>query len=73
MKTLSAALAFGLAGCAHPLYWSKPDTGMQQTAADLSACRVQANAGGGKVFSAKEMETPCMVAKGYALGKVPPR
>lgn len=72
MKTIPL-LALVLAGCAHPLYWSKPGTGVQETAADLLACRTQGNAGGQKVFSARQMEEPCMVAKGYVMGRTPPK
>jgi len=71
MKTLILAAVL-LAGCAHTLYWSKPGVGVQETAAELSACRLAANAGGQKVFSARQLEEPCMVAKGFVLGRKPP-
>ncbi len=65
------ALSFGLVGCTQ--YWVKPGTNLQDTAKDLSDCRVQANQGGQKVFSAQEMEAPCMTAKGYSLSNRPPK
>ncbi len=67
-----AAFAFLTACAAHQQYWVRPETGIKQTAADLSECRIAANNGGQKVFSARELETPCMVAKGYDLSNSPP-
>lgn len=66
-------LAALLAGCAHVQYWNRADTNLQQTSSDLNECRLAANAGGQKVFSAIELESPCMVSKGYALSRNPPR
>jgi hypothetical protein len=59
-------------GCAHQQYWGKQDADIRQTAGDLQDCRLAANAGGQKVFSAMELEGPCMAAKGYELRNSPP-
>lgn len=68
---ISLALALMLlTGCVQ--YWVKPETSLQQTAADLHDCRLQANQGGEKVYGAMDMEAPCMTAKGYALSHTPP-
>lgn len=66
-----AVLAISLAGCVAQQYWIKPGVGMQQTATDLYACR-QTGVNAGYVYSAMEMEQPCMVSKGYALSSSPP-
>jgi hypothetical protein len=66
-------MAAALSACGpRTQYWVKSGTGITTTAADLSACRIAANSGGQKVFSALEMESPCMVAKGYHLSPTPP-
>lgn len=70
---LIAAIALAaLTGCAHQQYWVRTGTDLRQTASDLNECRLAANAGGQKVFSPLELESPCMVSKGYALSSKPP-
>ena len=74
MKTIiTAILCLMLAACAAPIkYWNRDATNLRQTAADLNECRLAANQGGQKVFSAIELEYPCMQAKGYRLAYTPP-
>ncbi|MBX7147029.1 MAG: hypothetical protein K1X44_06955 [Alphaproteobacteria bacterium] len=60
-----------LAGCTQ--YWTKPNTNRQETAKDLSDCRIQANQGNAKIYTAEQLETPCMVGKGYNLSYNPPK
>lgn len=59
-------------GCVTTEYWLQDGVSLKKTAADLSDCRHEANQGGQKVFSARELESPCMVAKGYRLSPIPP-
>lgn len=63
-----------LTSCAAPKqqYWTRPSTGLQQTASDLSECRMRVVQGQQQVFTARQLEEPCMVAKGYALSDRPP-
>ncbi|MGH6889980.1 MAG: hypothetical protein ACREHF_12425 [Rhizomicrobium sp.] len=70
---LAALALLSLAGCSTQQYWARPATDLKTTATDLEACRLGANAGGQKVFSAAELEQPCMVAKGYQLSDAPPQ
>lgn len=71
IKVLVYTAAMLTIGCATQQYWVKQQISIQQTSADLSECRIQANQGGQKVFSAMELEFPCMVAKGYQLSNKP--
>ena len=64
--------AAGLSACSTIDYWNKSGTGAQQTSADLYECRTSANQGGQKVYSAADIEHPCMMARGYSLSKTPP-
>jgi hypothetical protein len=61
-----------ISGCSSTQYWVKPGTDLRTTAADLEACRLAANNGGQKVFTAQQLESPCMVSKGYELSSKPP-
>ena len=63
-------LVLVLSGCTQ--YWDESDANLQQTAKDLSDCRVQGSQGGQKVFTAMQIEGPCMTAKGYTLSNQPP-
>ena len=75
-RVIVLALASVLLGCASQDYWVRPATNLRMTAADLQACRQtaleSANRGGERVFTARELESPCMAAKGYGLSKTPP-
>lgn len=75
MRTLCIVVAAAavLAACSQTRYWSRDNASLQQVATDLADCRMKANQGGEKVFSAIELESPCMVSKGYALSTVPPK
>jgi hypothetical protein len=66
-------IAASLGGCATTEYWYQNGVSLQKTAADLNECRISANQGGQKVFTARELETPCMAAKGYSLSTTPPK
>jgi hypothetical protein len=59
-------------GCASQQFWVKEGIDLKRTAAELEDCRLKANEGGQKVFSAQELEGPCMVAKGFKLSTTPP-
>ena len=59
-------------GCASTNYWTQAGVGVQVTARDLSECRMAGNQGGQKIFSAQEIESPCMASRGYKLSKTPP-
>lgn len=61
------SVAFLATACAQLQYWTKPGVGQVELNTDLSACRVEGNSGGQKVFTAQELEQPCMYAKGYHL------
>ena len=68
--------ALSLAGCMSPPkpeYWVKPGATLQGTGTDLSECRIAGNSGGQKVFSARELESPCMASKGYTLSTTLPK
>ena len=58
-------LTLGVSGCVQ--YWSQPGVDLKQTSADLHDCRMEANKGGQKVFTARELEMPCMASKGYDI------
>lgn len=59
-------------GCASQQYWVQKGKTLQEISADLYQCRVSSQPIGGKqVFSAAELEQPCMVARGYTLGNRP--
>jgi len=60
-----------LSGCVQTQYWVKEGVNLQHTAKDLHNCRLQANQGGEKVYTALELEAPCMTAKGYNLSNTP--
>jgi len=62
-----------IAGCASPDYWMQPGKTLRETASDIHGCRVSSQPGGQQVFSARELEFPCMIAKGYNIGKTPPK
>ena len=66
-KTLQILAIATLSLTACTQYWGKQGANLQQTAKDLSDCRIQANQGGEKVFTPMELEGPCMAAKGYGL------
>lgn len=67
-------LALALSGCASQQYWVRSNATIQQGASDLSACRISTSqASTQQVYSAAELESPCMIAKGYALSDSPPR
>lgn len=72
-KKLSVIIlcALVLSGCTQ--FWNKPGVNLQQTAKDLSDCRMQANQGGEKVFTPMQLEGPCMTAKGYSLSNSQPK
>ena len=75
LREICTLVSIGLlAGCAAPKqeYWNRPDTRLQQTAADLSECRMRVVQGQQQVYTARELESPCMVSKGYALSDHPP-
>lgn len=64
-----------LTACAQQMYWNKPGMSIEKTSKDLLACRMEgakANQGGHIIYSAQEIESPCMVAKGYKLVATPP-
>lgn len=72
MKLLMLLAGLLITSCAaRPMMWVKDNTTEQKTAAALHACRMEANQGGQKVFSAMELEGPCMSAKGYRLEPMP--
>lgn len=70
---LSAVFAVGLiAACSTTQYWVQPGKTLQETAADLHACRLAAQPQGSRqVYTAMELEQPCMAAKGYSLSPTP--
>jgi hypothetical protein len=72
-NSLAFVLLVGLlASCASVQYWVHPNKNLQETAADLHACRLAAQPIGSKqVYSAAELEQPCMAAKGYVLSNKP--
>ena len=55
-----------LGGCVAQQYWVKPETGVQQTSADLYDCR-KTGAQAGAIYTGLELEAPCMQSKGYSL------
>lgn len=60
-----------LAGCAQ--YYNRADADIQQTSKDLTDCRMKAAQGGAQqIYSAAQLEIPCMVGKGYNLSYTPP-
>lgn len=67
-------LAASLAGCAPTqMYYVKSGVGLQQTAKDLHECRQTARATSERqIYTARELEGPCMGAKGYLLSDKPP-
>lgn len=68
-----AIVVLCLAGCATQQYWVRPATNIQQTAKDLSDCRMATTKENSQqVYTAQELESPCMVAKGYGLSDQPP-
>jgi len=71
MRALALLLLLG--ACSHQLYWVKDGTSGQATAADLYECRTKtaASVPGQAVYTAAELERPCMAAKGYHLSKTP--
>lgn len=61
-------LAGGCATAPAQQYWFSPKRTLQQTSADLFACRqVARTTSDNQMYSALEMEAPCMTAKGYML------
>ena len=68
------ALALTLAGCAPTqMYYVKSGVGLQQTAKDLHECRQTARATSERqIYTALELEGPCMGAKGYVMSEKPP-
>lgn len=65
-----------LTACAQQMYWNRPGVSIEKTSKDLLACRMEgakANQGGHIIYSAQEIESPCMVAKGYELSATPPQ
>ena len=71
--TFTVVVLCGLQGCAAQQYWARAGTDLRQTASDLHACRISANAGSQRVYSGLELEAPCMTAKGYGLTPTPPK
>jgi hypothetical protein len=65
-KWIVTALALVLAGCVQQQYWAKPGAGIQQTSADLYDCR-KTGINAGVAYTGLELESPCMMSKGYAL------
>jgi hypothetical protein len=65
---LLAISIFFLTGCAVTQYWVRPETGIQETARDITACRATLNQG----VRPWLIEQPCMVGKGYTLSLDPP-
>lgn len=62
------------AGCASQLYWVQPGKNIREISADLLECRRTTQPlGGSQVYSAADLERPCMVAKGYGLSNTPPK
>lgn len=70
---LKFILLFSVTGCAQQMYWTKENTPIPEIASDLHTCRTTSNIGEQKVFNAREIEYPCMVAKGYELSPKPPK
>lgn len=70
---IASSIALALTGCVTPTqYWVRPNTNNQQTAKDLYDCRQAARSTSTQqVFTAMELEAPCMGAKGYALSTKP--
>lgn len=72
--------AVGLAGlvtsCATPpaqQYWFSPEKTLQQTGKDLFDCRQAARSTSQQqIYTALELEAPCMTSKGYRLSDKPP-
>lgn len=72
----SSALLYAalFVGCATQLYWVQPGKNLRETSVDLLECRRAAQPrGGSQVYSAADLERPCMAAKGYGLSKTPPK
>jgi hypothetical protein len=75
---LTGALLVGYSplfiGCASPqLYWFQPGKNLRETSADLLECRRSTQPpGGSQVYSAAQLERPCMAAKGYEISKTSP-
>jgi hypothetical protein len=64
-------LAVGLSACVSPplqQYWFNPKRTLQETGADLFNCRQSARqTSTQQIYTAMELEAPCMTAKGYLL------
>lgn len=67
-------VGLALLGCAPTqMYWVKQGVGIQATSKDLFECRQTARQDSERqVYTALELEKPCMGAKGYTLSEKPP-
>lgn len=73
IKRAAISAALVLTGCVTQQYWVRPGSGVQQVAADLQECRLSTSkALTQQVYTADQLEGPCMVAKGYSLSNRPP-
>jgi hypothetical protein len=63
-----------MAGCATPQqYWVNPQKTLQETGKDLFDCRQAARSTSQQqIYTALELEAPCMTSKGYRLSDKPP-
>lgn len=63
-----------MAGCATPQqYWVNSQKTLQETGKDLFDCRQAARSTSQQqIYTALELEAPCMTSKGYRLSDKPP-
>jgi len=78
MVKVRYGFAVGLTGlvasCATPQqYWVNPQKTLQETGKDLFDCRQAARSTSQQqIYTALELEAPCMTGKGYRLSDKPP-
>lgn len=80
MVKVRYGFAVGLTGlvasCATPpaqQYWFNPQKSLQETGKDLFDCRQAARSTSQQqIYTALELEAPCMTGKGYRLSDKPP-